>query len=68
MTFILLLLFFAQANAHDLEGSVYCSRDGETRRVSGFGAVAQVWSPDGEMICCVQHTRDENLFYFITAT
>ena len=64
MTLIILLLLFAQADAHDLDGSVYCSRDGETRRLSGFGAVAPVWSPDGETICYVQHTHDENLFHF----
>ena len=27
--------------------------------LSGFGAVAPVWSPGGEMICYVQHTHDE---------
>ena len=68
MTLLTLLLLLAQANAHDLDGNVYCSRDGETRRLSGFGAVAPVWSPDGEMICYVQHTHDEDLFFFISAT
>ncbi len=65
-TLLILLLLLAQANAHDLDGSLYCSRDGETRRVSDFGAVAPVWSPDGEMICYVQHTHNENLFHFIS--
>ena len=63
---ILLLLLAHAPSAHDLDGSVYCSRDGETRRLSGFGAVAPVWSPDGETICYVQHTHDENLFHFIS--
>ena len=67
-TLLILLLLLVQANAHDLDGSVYCSRDGETRRVSDFGAVTPVWSPDGEMICYVQHTHDGDLFYFISAT
>ena len=66
VTLFVLLLLLAYANAHDLDGSVYCSRDGETRRLSGFGAVAPVWSPDGEMICYFQHTHDENLFHFIS--
>ena len=61
---ILMLLLAHAPSAHDLDGSVYCSRDGETRRLSGFGAVAPVWSPDGERICYVQHTHDENLFHF----
>ena len=68
MPLLILLLLLAQANAHDLDGNVYCSRDGETRRLSGFGAVAPVWSPDGEIICYVQHTHDEDLFFFISAT
>ena len=63
---ILLLLLLMPPSAHDLDGSVYCSRDDETRRLSGFGAVAPVWSPDGETICYVQHTHDENLFHFIS--
>ena len=50
---LLALILLAKANAHDLDGSVYCSRDGETRRLSDFGAVTPVWSPDGERICYV---------------
>ena len=63
---LLALLLLAKANAHDLDGSVYCSRDGQTRRLSDFGAVTPVWSPDGERICYVRHTHDENLFHFIS--
>ena len=67
-TLLLFLLLLHQASAYDLDGSVYCSRDGETRRLSGFGAVSPVWSPDGGKICYVQHTHDEDLFYFKSAT
>ena len=30
------------------------------------GRSPPVWSPDGETICYVQHTHDENLFHFIS--
>ena len=38
MTVVVLLFLLSQAKAHDLEGSVYCVEDGETRRLSDFGA------------------------------
>ncbi len=68
MAFYILLLLLAQVRAHDLSGSVYCSRDGEARRLSDFGAVTPIWSPDGQSICYVQQTDDESLFHLISPT
>ena len=66
MTVVILLFLFSQASTHDLEGSVYCVQEGETRRLSDFGAATPAWSPNGEMICYVRHTDDGNVFYFIS--
>ena len=66
MALIVLLLLFAQARAHDPSGSVYCAQDGKARRLSDFGAVTPIWSPDGRTICYVQHTHDGDLFHLIS--
>ena len=66
MTAIFFLLILSQARAHDLEGSVYCVRDGETRRLSDFGAVTPAWYTNGDTICYVRHTDDGDVFHFIS--
>ncbi len=66
MTFITLLLLLTQVSAHDLDGSVYCSEDGEARRLSDSGAVTPIWAPDGRYIFYVLHTADGSLFHLIT--
>ena len=66
MTVVVLLFLLSQARAHDLEGSVYCVRDGETRRLTDFGAATPAWSPNEEVICYVRHTDGGNVFHFIS--
>ena len=66
MTVVVLLFLLSQVSAHDLEGSLFCVRDGETRRLSDFGAATPAWSPNDEKICYVRHTDDENVFHFVS--
>ena len=51
-------------DAHDLSGSVYCTRNGETWRVSDSGASTPIWSPDGRGI--LYHDHPENTFRLIS--
>ena len=40
MTVVVLLFLLSQDRTQDLEGSVYCARDGGKRRLSDFGAAS----------------------------